>query len=215
MSDFIDISPKLTPSVAVWPGDTPFSRAVSLSIAAGDNLELSSIRTTVHVGAHTDAPNHYAANGADIASRSLEYYVGLCQVISVSVAHGDRVRPEHIEQSISAPRVLFRTNSFPDPEHFNTDFAALSPALVDHCHRAGVQLIGLDTPSVDLFDDKELLTHNAIARHDMAILEGVVLNHVSDGLYTLIALPLPIVDADASPVRAVLIPLDAKDLFVN
>jgi arylformamidase len=213
MNTIIDISPRLSPKVAVWPGDIPFSRDISLSMAEGANLELSSIQTTVHVGAHTDAPNHYAADGADIASRPLHHYLGLCQIMQVSVPRGERVQPEHLKHPIRAPRVLFRTDTFPDPDLFNTDFAALSPALVDHCHSAGVHLIGLDTPSVDLFDDKALLSHNAIARHDMAILEGVVLHHVPDGLYILIALPLRIEQADASPVRAVLLPPEGNELF--
>ena len=41
----------------------------------------------------------------------------------------------------------------------------------------------------------------------MSILEGIVLDHVSPGSYELIALPLKIKDADASPVRAILLPL--------
>ena len=39
----------------------------------------------------------------------------------------------------------------------------------------------------------------------MAILEGVVLTDVPAGCYTLMALPLKLEGADASPVRAVLV----------
>jgi arylformamidase len=106
---------------------------------------------------------------------------------------------------IQAPRVLFKTGSFPDPEHFNTDFCSLSPELVDHLAQAGVVLVGLDTPSVDPVDSKALQAHNAIYRADMAILEGVVLDAIAPGVYTLIALPLKIEGGDASPVRAVLV----------
>ena len=106
---------------------------------------------------------------------------------------------------MDSPRVLLKTGTYPNPNHFNEDFAALSPELVDYLSSQGVQLIGIDTPSVDLFDDKALLSHNAIARHDMAILEGVVLSHVTPGRYTLSALPLSLVGCDASPVRAALV----------
>ena len=92
---------------------------------------------------------------------------------------------------------LFHTKSFPDPNHFNTDFNALSPELIDYCAERGVRLIGLDTPSVDPYSSKALESHNAIFRHDMAVLEGVnVLTGVEDGVYTLIALPLKIQDSD-------------------
>ncbi|MBX2802996.1 MAG: cyclase family protein [Myxococcales bacterium] len=201
----IDISPTLSERTAVWPGDVGFSRSVALSIADGANIDLSSIHTTVHIGAHTDAPSHYAAGGQDIAQRPLELYYGPCQVISADVGRGERIRPEHLSVPVTAPRVLFKTGTFPDPDVFNEDFAALSPELIAHLAGEGVRLVGLDTPSVDLCHDQELLTHTAIASHDMAILEGVVLTDVADGQYTLIALPLKLQDADASPVRAVLV----------
>lgn len=87
---------------------------------------------------------------------------------------------------------------------FNGDFAALSPELIDWLHQRGVITVGIDTPSVDLFDSKDLPTHKAILRHDMAILEGLVLADVPEGTYELIALPLKLAGFDASPVRAVL-----------
>ncbi len=81
---------------------------------------------------------------------------------------------------------------------------ALDPALVDELHVRGVRLVGVDTPSVDLFESKELPAHRRFLAHGMAILEGLVLGAVPDGFYELIALPLPLVGFDASPVRAVL-----------
>lgn len=201
----LDISPTLSARVAVWPGDTAFSRHVNLAIADGHNIDLSHITTTVHVGAHTDAPSHYAADGATIEQRPLQRYYGPCQVMRVAAGRGERITVAHLTGPITAERVLFRTGTFPDPDVFNEDFAALSPGLVDHLAAAGVTLVGLDTPSVDLCHDAELLSHQAVARHDLAILEGVVLADVPDGVYTLCALPLKIEGADASPVRAVLL----------
>ncbi len=201
----IDISPTLSPRTAVWPGDVPLSREVACSIAQGSNIDLSSVRTTVHVGAHADAPSHYVLGGPAIADRPLDRYYGPCQVVRVDVGRGERIRPEHLRGPVLAPRMLFRTGTFPDPDTFTTDFAALSPELVHHLADQGVVLVGLDTPSVDLFDDKVLLTHQALAKRDLAVLEGVVLDHVEPGLYTLIALPLKLEGADASPVRAALV----------
>ena len=202
----MDISPLISPKIAVWTGDTAFSQQFLCRFETGANLDLSTITTTVHLGAHTDAPSHYVPNGQTMEERPLELYYGPCQVITVDVPRGERIFPKHIEGiEILAERVLFHTKSFPDPNHFNTDFNALSPELVDYCAERGVRLIGLDTPSVDPYSSKALESHNAIARHDMAVLEGVVLTNVADGVYTLIALPLKIQGSDASPVRAVLV----------
>lgn len=205
MSRIHDITPLVSPRIAVWPGDVGFSREVACSIADGANIDLSAIRTTVHLGAHTDAPSHYVRDGVGIAQRPLELYVGPCQVISVSTARGSRIMPEDFTVAVSAPRVLFRTLSFPDPDTFNEDFCSLSPELIEELAEQGVRLVGIDTPSIDPFSSKDLPSHLAVARHDMGILEGVVLSSVADGLYTLVALPLKIEGADASPVRAVLL----------
>lgn len=202
--ELIDISPVLSERTAVWPGDVALSRTVALSLAGGDNLELSSIQATVHLGAHADAPSHYAAGGASIEQRPLELYYGPCEVIEVAIGRGQRVGPQHLPHPPGAERLLIRTDTFPDPEVFNEDFAALSPELIVHLAGHGVRLVGIDTPSVDLCHDRELITHNTIATHDLAILEGLVLTGVAPGRYTLIALPLRLQGADASPVRAVL-----------
>jgi len=204
VASLIDISPVIDAAIHVWPGDTPFVRTINLDMNAGANLTLSDIRTTVHVGAHTDAPSHYLANGADVASRDLEFYIGACNVIHVDVARGARIYPRDVKAVLTAPRVLFRTGTFPDPRNWNDDFASLSPELVDDLHARGVILIGIDTPSVDPFESKALEAHQAFGRNDMAILEGLVLDGVEEGEYELIALPLRIQGADGSPVRAVL-----------
>lgn len=204
MTRIIDISPPVTERLAVWPGDVAYRRKIALSIAAGANIDLSAVETTLHVGAHADAASHYVAGGRSIDERPLEAYYGPCQVVIADVARGERVLPSHLRDEVRAPRLLVRTGTFPDPTAWNSDFAGLSPELIDHLAARGGVLVGIDTPSVDLFDDKVLLTHQALARHDVANLEGLVLDHVPPGLYTLIALPLRLVGADASPVRAVL-----------
>ena len=204
MSRLIDISPLISPRTAVWPGDRAFSREVSLAIEKGDNIDLSAVRTTVHIGAHADAPSHYAADGAPIDEVPLHPYYGPCRVMEVSVEPGSRILPEDLPEKIDAPRLLLRTGTFPDPDAFNTDFASLSPELIDYLAECGVKLVGIDTPSVDPFDDRELLAHQALHRQGMANLEGLVLTEVEPGPYTLIALPLRIEGADASPVRAAL-----------
>lgn len=201
----IDISPLVDMSIGVWPGDTPYTHKRNLDIADGANLTLSEIRTTVHVGAHADAPNHYVRGGEDIASRKLDYFVGPCVVVGLEGIGERRIVPADLaSKRIAAPRVLFRTNTFRDHRRWTTDFASLSPELVDDLHERGVILVGIDTPSVDPFESKDLEAHQALARHDMANLEGLVLDGVAEGEYELIALPLRLHGADASPVRAVL-----------
>ena len=199
-----DITPPITGALAVWPGDTPPSREVLLDLAKGDNITLSTLHATVHLGAHADGPNHYGLDARGIGEQALDIYVGPCQVMHVDVKRGTRIEPSQIVASIETERVLLGTGSYPDPTKFNEDFAGLSPALVDDLHEKGVKLVGIDTPSVDLFESKDLPAHKRFLAHDMAILEGLVLKDVPAGMYELIALPLRLMGFDASPVRAIL-----------
>ncbi len=206
-SKIYDLTPKISPRLGVFPGDQSFQRNVALSMKKGAHLELSSLTTTVHLGAHADAPSHYHVTGQDISQRPLNRYLGKAQVVRVKgLGPKERVRPEHVARKIEAPRVLIDTGTFPDPENWNSDFAAFSPELLDWLSGQGVKLVGIDTPSVDPEDSKALEAHQALYRGDFAVLEGLALNGVPEGIYTLIALPLPIEEGDASPVRAILTP---------
>lgn len=199
-----DISPPITENMPVWPGDTPPSREVLLDMKKGDNLTLSTLHGTVHLGAHADGPNHYGRDARSIDQQSLDIYLGSCQVIKVDVPRNTRITMDMIPIDITEPRVLFSTGTFPDPNQWNDDFAALAPELIDSLAGKGVKLIGIDAPSVDLFESKDLPAHHMFLKHDLAILEGIVLEGVPDGVYELIALPLRLVGFDASPVRAIL-----------
>jgi arylformamidase len=199
-----DITPPITPKLAVWPGDTPANREVLMDMARGDNITLSTLRATVHLGAHADGPNHYGKDAPAIDERSLDYYLGPCQVIRVDVLRATLISPAQLKAEVTTPRVLFATGTYPDPQTWNADFAALSVELIDFLQNRGVITVGIDTPSVDLFESKDLPAHKAILKHNMSILEGLVLKDVPDGTYELIALPLPLVGFDASPVRAIL-----------
>lgn len=203
-----DITPPITPQLGVWPGDSLPQREVLLDINKGDNITLSTLRATVHLGAHVDAPSHYGADAPSIERCALERYLGPCQVIHVDVERNQRITPQMISEEIEMPRVLLRTGTYPNPEDFTQDFAALSPELVERFSAAGVTLVGIDTPSVDLFDSKDLPAHKACLANNVLILEGIRLDHVPPGPYELIALPLPLAGFDASPVRAVLRELD-------
>jgi len=204
MQRIIDISPPLSGSIAVFPGDTPLAREVLLDIARGDPITLSTLRATVHLGAHADAPSHYGRDARTIDRQPLDRYLGRCQVVAARVGRGSLVGPDDLPEPITEPRVLIRTGTWPDPSVFNRDFAALSVDLIDHLGDHGVRTIGIDTPSVDPSDSTDLAAHTAILARDLAILECLDLSGAEPGIYELIALPLRLVGFDASPVRAVL-----------
>jgi arylformamidase len=198
-----DISPPISPQLAVWPGDVPFSRELTASLASGDEVTTSALRATAHLGAHADAPSHFLAGAPTIDAIEISTYVGACQVIRVHAERGATI-PSRTIASIRAPRVLLATGTYPDPSRFNHDFAAPSVELIERLHAARVLLLGVDTPSVDLSADAHLPVHRRCAELGIAIVEGLVLQDIPEGTYDLIALPLRLAGFEASPVRAIL-----------
>ncbi len=204
----LDISPLVDPSVSVWPGDTPFSSTDLLRIETGASVHLSTITLSCHTGAHADAPCHYLAGAESIAEVPLDRYVGPCIVADVRPPN-HAIAPRDIEglDLRGTRRLLLRTRDRTDRTRFPDPFTCLTPALVEWLAERGFVLVGLDSPSVDRFDSKDLPCHKALYRHGIANLECLMLDGVPAGRYELIALPLRLAGRDASPVRAVLRPL--------
>jgi arylformamidase len=199
-----DISPEISERLAVWPGDTPLERQLICDMRRGERQNLSTMRGTVHLGAHADAPSHFGIDAASIAEQPLEIYMGRCRLLRVDAAKGECLQSDILPAGLDAERLLFATGTYPDPSRFSEDFAALSPELISACNELGVRLVGIDTPSVDPYGSEENAAHAACFEHDIAILEGLRLAEVPEGLYELIALPLRLAGFEASPVRAVL-----------
>lgn len=198
-----DISQKLHPGLPVWPGDTAFQQARTWQMEEGSPVNVSALTLSTHTGAHADAPLHYADDAPDIASVSLEPYLGECLVVDARGV-GPLIEVADLPHLYSADRVLFRTfETFPH-EQWDADTKAIAPATIEWLAVQGVKLVGLDGPSIDPQDSKDMLAHKAVLKHDMRVLEGLVLDDVPEGRYELIALPLPIIGGDASPVRAIL-----------
>jgi arylformamidase len=199
-----DLSPTIRPETPVWPGDTAFHSRLTWSIADGASVNLSAVTTTPHLGSHADAPFHTEARGEGMAEMPLEPYLGLCRVVRVPPQ--PLIEPRHVEGiDLANPgRILFKSESVRDRRSFPERFTALSPELAALLGERGAVLVGMDTPSVDPFDSKTLDAHHALFRGGVAILEGLVLDGVPEGIYELIALPLRLAGLDASPVRAVL-----------
>ncbi|SCK11242.1 arylformamidase [Vogesella sp. LIG4] len=203
-----DISPALTAGMPVWPGDTPFQSSPNWVLDAACPVNVARLTLSPHSGAHADAPLHYQADGAAIGAVPLAPYLGHCRVVHC-LSPGAVLQLATLQAALQGsgplpPRLLIRT--YPQFPHAAWDqaFPGIAAELIDWLGSQGVQLIGVDTASLDPADSKTMAAHRAVARHGMAILENLVLDAVPPGDYELIALPLKLMDTDASPVRAVL-----------
>jgi arylformamidase len=199
-----DISPPIAPDSPLFPGDTAFSQQWTATIAPGCPVNLSAITMSPHIGAHADAPLHYGNGAKTIGQVDLAPYLGPCRVIH-AIGCGPLVRRQHLEHAAEhlPPRVLVRTCERA-PTAWSEEFSAFAPETIAWLAGLGIRLVGIDSQSVDPAASKELASHQNLLRHDVRVLENLVLDDVPPGDYELIALPLKLMTADASPVRAVL-----------
>ena len=215
-----DISPPVFAGSPVFPGDTAYSQQWCATIGPDCPVNVSAITLSPHVGAHADAPLHYDAGGAAIGDVSLDAFLGPCRVIH-AINCGPLITWGHIAHAVNAvnavsavndshgihgalpPRVLVRTYA-KAPAQWDGQLTAYAPDTIERLADLGVLLIGIDTASIDPADSKTLDSHQVIRRRGLRVLENLVLDDVPEGDYELIALPLKLTTADASPVRAVL-----------
>jgi arylformamidase len=200
-----DISPAIAPDSPLFPGDTAYSQQWTATIAPGCPVNLSAITMSPHIGAHADAPLHYGAGAATIGQVDLAPYLGPCRVVH-AIGCGPLVQPEHLAHALTKdmpPRVLVRT-CVKAPTAWSPEFSAFAPETIATLAALGVLLVGIDSQSVDPADSKTLDSHHNLLRLNLRVLENLVLDDVPAGDYELIALPLKLTQADASPVRAVL-----------
>lgn len=206
MSHLYDISRTLQPGIAVWPGDEPFSTTQHLALEAGQSVNLHSVTTTMHVGTHADAPWHVMAEPVHPVDLPLEAYIGPAHVVSVGRRSGGIVPGDLAGADLDGmERLLLHTWCSESPDEvFPQDFPYPSLELADWLIARGVKLVGVDGPSVDAFDSKNLPVHKRLFGAKVVNLEALTLRGVPDGVYELIALPLKIAGVCGSPVRAVL-----------
>ena len=200
-----DISPPVAEGSPVFPGDTPYRQQWAAAIAPGCPVNVSTLTLSPHVGAHADAPLHYDPEGASVGALDLAPYLGPCRVIH-AIARGPLVTWDHLAHALHGlpPRVLVRTYERAPVDRWDPQLAAFAPETIERLADAGVTLVGIDTASIDPAQSKTLDSHQVIRRRGLRVLENLVLDAVPEGDYELIALPLKLMSADASPVRAVL-----------
>jgi arylformamidase len=200
-----DISPAVHAGSPVFPGDTAYRQRWSATIGGDCPVNVSALELSPHVGAHADAPLHYDSDGLAIGALDLDPYLGPCRVIH-AIGCGALVEWRHLAHALALlpPRVLVRTYVRSPVDRWDPALAAYAADTIDRLAALGVRLVGIDTASIDPADSKSLPSHQAIRRHDLRVLENLVLDDVAEGDYELIALPLRLTTADASPVRAVL-----------
>jgi arylformamidase len=202
----IDITQPLGSRSAAWPGDTPFEIDWTLHTGRGDNVTVSRVTFSPHTGTHADAPAHFDMDGPLTGAFELDAFLGPVRVVDARWAKSVDISLLESAEAVGAPRLLVRAIPELRPEEFASEFAPLSPDAADALARSGLRLYGTDAPSIDPVQSASMSAHRVLGTAGIPIIENLDLSRAEPGDYDLVALPLRMVEAEAAPVRAVLLP---------
>ena len=201
---WIDITQPFTHTIATWPGDTPFRYDLSYSKEQTGSVNIGRFTTSTHTGTHADAPFHFDSTGPSIEAIDVNIYIG--DALVVDVTGHEVISPElfrHIDLSY-VQRLLLKTSAHVNIDQFPTSIPVVDPSMGPFLKEHEIILLGLDVPSVDALDSKEVAAHHALYLNGVHIVENLLLQSIPPGLYEFIGLPLKIVGADGAPLRAVI-----------
>lgn len=205
-----DISLPISPSMPVWPGDSPVRMEQTESMDKGSEYNMTGLSMSVHTGTHVDAPHHFLNDGRTVDGLALEVLVGPAYVLhlpdEIAAVTADALAAAGIPPGVS--RLLLRTRNSrlwaQGVREFQTDFVAVTADGAEWLAARSIRLVGMDYLSVAPYDDS-VPTHRILLQAGVVLLEGLDLSAVPQGDYLLYCLPLNLDGSDGAPARAILV----------
>lgn len=204
-----DISILISPTMPTYPGDPGVGIEPVLQIARGDAANVSRLSMGHHTGTHLDPPVHFVPGGKTVDQLDLNVLYGPARVVDMTRVDS-AITAQDLERAKlpkRAVRLLFKTRNslLWDRVGFQKDFVALAWDAAQWLVARGIQLVGIDYLSVEMFGASEPRTHRILLAAGLIVVEGLNLKEIAPGNYTLACLPLRIKDGDGGPARAILI----------
>lgn len=207
---WVELSVPIGPRLPVWPGDPPLRNARTAAIAKGDPANVTELRMSAHTGTHVDAPVHFVEGAGAVEGLPLSALMGPARVLHLDDAPEVRARSLESAEPRPGERLLLRTRNSRGAwweQPFREDFIGLSLDAARVLAQARVACVGVDYLSVGGFHADGAAIHRTLLEAGVVVIEGLALEGLEAGPVELLCLPLRLVGADGSPVRALARPL--------
>ncbi|MBI2107940.1 cyclase family protein [Candidatus Woesearchaeota archaeon] len=199
-----DISREIKEGMVVWKNrDSKRPKFTVTAEYSKDHANESRIDMDMHTGTHADAYFHMLKDGEKIGGIPLDRFIGKCRVLDMTRAKGMITEKDLNGCKIKKGEIiLLKTRNRPERE-FDSEFAFVGREAAAYLAKKKIKTLGVDSLGVER-NQAGHDTHKILFSNGIAVIEGLELSGVKPGDYFLVALPLRI-NADASPVRAVLV----------
>ena len=226
--NFIDLSLPLDASTQVYPGDPLFSNTPHASFEK-DGYSVRHLSLGTHTGTHIDAPYHFIAEGQTIDKTPLDQLVSEASVVDLSQGPVGGLTPReritwarlepYIEKSSLQPGHILLINTGWSKLYYATDkylhHPYFAPEVAHQLLSLGVKVVGTDTLSPDetlgsaggdgFGFHEAFLGAGGVIAENLTNLEALIEarnRNSPDGVWMVSLVPLRLIGADGSPVRA-------------
>ncbi len=169
-----------------------------------NDVVIHKILLDLHSGTHVDAPSHYFKNGKTIDQLSMTKEVTTCRVVDLTQVEHSITKQDLLPLSIKENEFILLKTKNSSHEGYDPEFVYLSAEAAEYLVGLKVKGVGIDAMTIERSQPKHE-THKLLLKNEIMIIEGLKLLHIVPGTYHMVALPINIVGAEASPTRVLLI----------
>ena len=208
----IDLSLTISESIPSFPG-SPTPQFINWSDLEHDGYNLELLFLSSHTGTHLDAPYHFAKNGLKINQIPLDRLIGKAVLIKLKKPKNSPITKSDV--------ILFEKKNGKIPNHtsiffytswqknlkkgnYFTENPGLDSTAAKYLASKKINLVGIDSPSIDLGKDESFCVHHILSKNNILIVENLTnLNKIKSKEFNFTILPLKLKNATGSPVRAI------------
>lgn len=208
----IDLTLTISKSIPSFPG-SPTPQFISWSNLKEDGYNLELLFLSSHTGTHLDAPFHFIKNGLKIDQIPLDRLMGKAILIKIKksknspITKSDILQYEKKNGNIPDKSSIFFFTNWQKNLKMNNYFTenpGLALSAATYLAQKKINLVGIDSPSIDLGKDESFSVHHVLSKNNILIVENLAnLNKIRSTKFHFTILPLKLKDATGSPVRAV------------
>ena len=205
----VDLTLEITPRTPMFPG-SPAPQFIQWNALERDGYNLEIAVLSTHTGTHLDAPYHFCSGGARLHQIPVSRLMRRAELIRADsgvITRAGLVRFENEHCTIrDGATVILHTGwskSIKRPHYFEKN-PGLAADAAEYLASKKINLVGIDSPSIDPGSSPDFAAHRILAENDVLIVENLVnLDRIPQPSFDLTVLPLKIRGATGSPVRAV------------
>jgi kynurenine formamidase len=208
----IDLTLTISQNLPTFPG-SPKPQFIPWNTIKKDGYNLELLFLSSHSGTHMDSPYHFIDNGKKIHEISVNRLSDHAILIRInkkanqSITKNDIINFEKNHGVIlKNATVIFATGwqKYLQKKYYFEKNPGLSITAANYLASKKINLVGIDSPSIDLGREKGFSVHHILSKNNILIVENLAnLDKIPGNHFNLVVLPLKLKGTTGSPVRAV------------